>query len=68
MPANPGAGGAGAPAVQVDADAYKDPVLGETVVDDWEFTLLVAVVIDPPPAAPAGAPAPGTPGSTASAQ
>jgi hypothetical protein len=55
----PGGTPAGA---QVDADLYKDPVLGETVIDDWEVTLLIAVVIDPPaPTAPAAdAPAPGS--------
>ena len=61
----PTPGGGGAPAAQVDPEAYKDPVLGESIVDDWEFTLLIAVVVDPPPATPASAPAPG---SSASAQ
>jgi len=53
----PAAPGGAAP---VDAEAYKDPVLGESVIDDWEFTLLIAVTLDPPPAAPPGTPAPGS--------
>ncbi|MBC8107766.1 MAG: type IV pilus assembly protein PilM [Anaerolineae bacterium] len=51
----PPAGGAAV----VDAEAYKDPVLGESVIDDWEFTLLIAVTLDPPVPA-AAAPAPGS--------
>jgi type IV pilus assembly protein PilM len=51
-------------------DAYKDRLTGEDMRNDWEFTVLFAVQLDPPPAAPTTAPAtpPGAapaPGSTA---
>jgi type IV pilus assembly protein PilM len=56
----PGSGGAqGQPrADNGNAEkAFMDRITGEDVRDDWEFTVLVAVVIDPPPmaATPAGA-------------
>jgi hypothetical protein len=31
-----------------DPAAFKDRTLGEDVREDWEFTLLVAVQLDPP--------------------
>jgi type IV pilus assembly protein PilM len=39
-------GGAAAPVT--DAELYKDPLTEEPVLDDWEFNILIAVVIDPP--------------------
>lgn len=40
-----------------DISPYKDRLTGEDVRDDWEFTVLVAVVLDPPPPAPPAPPA-----------
>jgi hypothetical protein len=42
---------------KADAEAYVDPLFpGETVLNDWELTVLLAVVLDPkkPEAPPAG--------------
>ena len=43
-------------------DAYKDRLTGEDMRNDWEFTVLVVVALDPPafvpPAVPAGSPGP----------
>ena len=33
-------------------DTFVDPITGESLKDDWQLTLLVAVVLDPKPAAP----------------
>jgi hypothetical protein len=38
-----------------EAAPYKDHLLGEDMRNDWEFTVLVAVVLDPKPAAQASA-------------
>jgi hypothetical protein len=46
-----GAPGAAAPA-PTDAELYKDPLTDEPVLEDWEFNILIAVAIDPPPFAP----------------
>jgi hypothetical protein len=50
----PGFGGAGARTgvAADDPNAYKDRQLDEDVREDWEFTLVVAVVIDPEPYTP----------------
>jgi hypothetical protein len=60
-------GGAVAAVVPDPNDAYKDRLTGEDMRKDWEFTVLFAVQLDPPPppapaaGAPAVAGAPGTP-------
>jgi len=58
-----GYGNNGLDATDVNSPAFKDPVTGESVLDDWEFTILVAVTLDPPPPAqtPGQTPAPGAP-------
>jgi hypothetical protein len=40
-----------------DDSAYKDRLTGEDVRNDWEFTILLAIVIDPPAFNPTAAPA-----------
>jgi hypothetical protein len=45
----PQGGGANVPD---DSAAYQDQMLGEDVRNDWEFTVLVAVVLDPKPPTP----------------
>ena len=45
-PGQPGATG-------VDPEAYKDPTLEESVLEDWEFTIVLAVMLDPPTYTPA---------------
>ena len=45
-----------------DAEAFKDPVTGEPMLDDWQFQVLVAVVIDPKKIE---TPAPGAPQASA---
>jgi len=45
------------PQLAIDAEAFKDPLTGESVLDDWEFQVLIAVVVDPnefKPAQPGG--------------
>jgi type IV pilus assembly protein PilM len=62
----PAAGGYGrAPAANAEeeaknaADAYNDPITGESQLDDWELKVLIAVVLDPQ-SAPEGATEGGT--------
>jgi type IV pilus assembly protein PilM len=43
-------GGAGAP--PSDVESFKDPLTDESVMDDWEFNLVIAVALDPPPFTP----------------
>jgi type IV pilus assembly protein PilM len=52
------------PQAAIDAEAFKDPLTGESVLDDWQFQVLIAVVIDPNPHQPAAA-APGSPQASA---
>ena len=65
-----GNGGTGGTAAADDkAEAYKDPVTGENVLNDQVFTMAIAVTVDPPaytPPAPAEG-AEGADGATASA-
>jgi hypothetical protein len=58
-PAQPQPGSPDAAAVVIDPnDAFKDRLTGEDMRKDWEFTVLFAVQLDPPPfVAPAAAPA-----------
>jgi hypothetical protein len=45
------------PQAAIDAEAFKDPLTGESMLDDWQFQILIAVVIDPnefKPAEPGG--------------
>ncbi|MGA2442134.1 MAG: type IV pilus assembly protein PilM [Tepidisphaeraceae bacterium] len=64
--APPAIGGpVGGAAVNPDAEAMKDRLTGEDRSNDWEMTVELVVVIDPPPAtatAAATPAAPGTPG------
>ena len=50
-----------------EAEAYKDRITGEDMRKDWEFTVVFAVMLDPPPFTPAPGAAPAAPGPTASA-
>jgi hypothetical protein len=53
-------GGAAAPATPVNPEdtlAFQDRATGESVLDDWEITVVALVQIDPPPPAPPAAPA-----------
>jgi hypothetical protein len=45
-----------------DSPAYRDRLLDEDLKNDYEFTVLIAVVLDPPPMTPA---APGSPTAAA---
>ena len=58
MPGQPGAPKLDANGQPVeDVAAFTDPLLGESMLDDWEFTIVIAVSLDPPPAPTApGAP------------
>ncbi len=51
-PFTPGRNVGGQTAVE-DTKAYEDRVTGEDVRNDWEFTVLYAIVLDPQPAQPA---------------
>jgi hypothetical protein len=53
--AQPGGADPNAAAVPDPNDAFKDRLTGEDMRKDWEFTVLFAVQLDPPPAAPAAA-------------
>jgi hypothetical protein len=50
----PGMINQGGPSAVEDSAPYQDRTTGEDIRNDWEFTVLVAVVLDPkPPAAAA---------------
>ena len=56
----PGAGAQPVPTTPADDPTYKDRlVTDEDVRSDWEFTILMAVMLDPPPPAAPATPAPG---------
>lgn len=63
----PGYGGQQGAAAQApdENDAYKDRTTGESMLNDWEITVLVAVTLDPPAPAAPGATTPGAPQQTA---
>jgi type IV pilus assembly protein PilM len=48
---NPGFMGGPAAGNTVPTEAFQDPILHEDVRDDWEATIVIAVVLDPPPPA-----------------
>jgi type IV pilus assembly protein PilM len=45
----PGMGQPGQPGQPAEEDPYVDRLTGENILQDYEFTALIAVVLDPPP-------------------
>jgi type IV pilus assembly protein PilM len=56
MGGGPNAGGGG-PNPTEDMSPFMDRATGESMLDDWEVTIVALVQIDPPPPAPPAAPA-----------